>query len=69
MATVSMAVSDASGDSAVIEWLIRAIRIMGNDALQGNGNAQPRPPRSPSWHRSDKPPTRPAPSGPLRLGR
>jgi hypothetical protein len=44
MATVSMAVSDASGDSAVIEWLIRAIRIMGNDALQGNGNAQPRPP-------------------------
>ena len=52
MATVSMAVSDASGDSAVIEWLIRAIRIMGNDALQGNGNAQPRP----------------APSGPLRLG-
>jgi hypothetical protein len=35
-----MAVSAASGDSAVIEDPIRVIRIEGNDALKGNVHAQ-----------------------------
>lgn len=35
-----MAVSDASGDSPVIEDPIGAIRIEPNDALNGNVNAQ-----------------------------
>jgi hypothetical protein len=39
-ATVPMAVSDASGDSPVIEDPIGAIRIEPNDALNGNVNAQ-----------------------------
>jgi len=38
-----MAVSAASGDSAVIEDPIRVIRIEGNDALKGNVHAQLRP--------------------------
>ena len=38
-----MAVSAASGDSAVIEDPIRVIRIEGNDALNGNVHAQLRP--------------------------
>ena len=38
-----MAVSAASGDSAVIEDPIRVIRIEGNVALKGNVHAQLRP--------------------------